>query len=216
MTLSRNFRIILAAPLLFLASCASDGGDGGGDSATGASGRPSSSSSSDTGFKPMRERMNDMMAGRDGGYTKDADGNFLPTSNKRSSFEQNRDSPHFKGDYAKKNFKTNDYSKKSWWGDTQYESKKFGGDTNGSRFQTSSRFQDSGAREANTSAKLPGAYRTNQYGTSAAREAGGNRLGKPSDAETDIRRRVYTPPAVVDWREQRSMSMGETKSFLGR
>ncbi|WAC21021.1 hypothetical protein OVA24_06445 [Luteolibacter sp. SL250] len=211
MSLSRKALPILALPVLLLASCA---GDGGGDSATG---RPAkSSSSSDTGFKPISERMADTIAGRDGGYTKDADGNFLPTSNKRSSFELNRDSPHFKGDYAKKNFKTNDYAKKSWWGDTQHERKKFGGDTDGSRFQTSSRFQGAGAREANTSAKLPGAYRTNQYGTSTAREAGGSRLGKPSDAETDVRRRVYTPPAVVDWKEQRSMSMGETKSFLGR
>lgn len=156
------------------------------------------------------------MSGRDGGFTKDADGNFLPTSKKRSSFEMNRDSPHFKGDYAKKNFKTNDYSKKSWWGDTKYESKKYEGNTDGSRFQASSRFQDAGAREANTSARLPGTYRTEQYGTGAAREAGSSRLGKPSDAETDVRRRVFTPPAVVDWREQRSMSMGETKSILGR
>ena len=214
MNLSRKLRLILATPFLLLASCA---GDGGGDSAIGASGRPSSASSSDSsGFKPLSQRMGDTIAGRDGGYTKDAEGNFLPTSNKRSSFELNRDSPHFKGEYAKKGFKTNDYSKKSWWGDTRYESKKFGGDTDGSRFQTSSRFQNAGAREANTSAKLPGAYRTDQYGTSTAREEGSSRFGKPSDAETDIRRRVYTPPAVVDWREQRSMSMGETKSFLGR
>jgi len=213
MSLSKTLLTALSAPLFLLASCA---GDGGGDSSS-ASGRPAAASSSDSnGFKPMSQRMNDTMAGRDGGFSKDADGNFLPTSSKRSSFEMNRDSPHFKGDYAKKNFKTNDYSKKSWWGDTKHESKKFEGDTDGSRFQTASRFQGSGAREANTSAKLPGAYRTNQYGTSNAREAGGSRLSKPSDAETDIRRRVYTPPAIVGWQEQRAMSVNETKSFLGR
>jgi hypothetical protein len=212
MSLSRKLLPLLALPVLLLASCA---GDGSGDSATGASGRPAKSSSSSGGkVRTLDEWVGETT--RDNGYKTDADGNLVPRSNKRSSFELNRDSPHFKGDYAKKNFKTNDYSKKSWWGDTQYESKKFGGDTDGSRFQTSSRFQDSGAREANTSAKLPGAYRTNQYGTSTAREAGGSRFGKPSDAETDVRRRVYTPPAVVDWREQRSMSVGETKSFLGR
>lgn len=156
------------------------------------------------------------MAGRDGGFSKDADGNFLPSSKKRSSFETNRDSAYFKGGYGKKDYKTNDYSKKSWWGDTRYESKKYEGNTDGSRFQTSSRFQGSGAREAKTNAKLPGDYHTNQYGTSAARERNAKQIGKPSDAETDFRRKVYTAPAIIGWKEQRSMSMGETKSFLGR
>lgn len=201
----------LAAPFLLLASCA---GDGGSDTASKA--RPAAASSADSNFKPFSERMGNMMAGRDGGFAKDSEGNFLPSSNKRSSFETNRNSPHFKGDYAKKDYKTKDYSKKSWWGDTTHDKKSYGGDTDGSRFQTASRYQGSGAREGGTSARLPGEYNTQDYRTGASREANSKRLDKPSDAETDIRRQVYTAPVVVDWKEQRSMSMGETKSFLGR
>ncbi len=195
--------ILLTLPFL-LFSCS---GDGGGKK---------TSSTDGSGFKPFSERMGDTMSGRDGGYSKDPEGNFVPSSKKRSSFEHNRDSKYFKGDYAKKDFKTNDYSKKSWWGDTQYESKKYEGDTDGSRFQTSSKFQGAGAREANTAADLPGNYKTGNYATSSAREATSRRIDKPSDAETDIRRRVYSAPSVVDWKEQRGMSVSDTKGFLGR
>ena len=160
--------------------------------------------------------MGDIMAGKDGGYSKDEKGNYLPKSNKRSSFETNRDSPYFKGDYAKKDYKTSQISKKSWWGDTKYESKKFEGDTDGSRFQTASKLGEKGAQESGTAAKLPGKYKTANYATNSASETGSKRLDHTSDAETDFRRKVYTAPSVIDWREQRGMSLGETKSMLGR
>ena len=153
---------------------------------------------------------------RDNGFKTDAAGNFVPRSNKRSSFELNRDSAYFKGDYAKKDFKTNDYSKKSWWGDTKYEAKNYQGDTDGSRFRSASRFQGAGAREAGSAADLPGAYKTGSYATRAARETAGTRIDRPSDAETDVRRRVYTAPSVIDWREQRGMTVSEAKGLLGR
>jgi hypothetical protein len=196
-------------PLLLIASCA---GDGGGDgSAAGAS------SSETNGFKPFSERMADTMAGRDGGYTKDEDGSWTTSSKKRSSFETDRNSPYFKGDYAKKEYGgKKDYSKKSWWGATEYERKGYEGDTDGSRFQSTSRYQGKGARETGTAANLPGDYRTENYATGAANEAGQRHLDKPSDAETDVRRRVFPAPTVTRWNPQRAMSVEETKGILGR
>ena len=150
------------------------------------------------------------------GYKQDSEGNWLPQSDKRSSFETNRESAYFKGDYSKKQYKTEEYGKKSWWGDTKYESKRYEGNTDGSRFQTSSKFQQQGAREANTAADIPDPYKTGNYATTSAREAGSKRLDKSSDAETDSRRRVFTQPEIYDWRKQRDMSVSETKGIMGR
>lgn len=199
----RFFRTIAVLPVAFVCSCAND--DGG------------SSADSDTGFKPLKQRMDDMMAGRDGGFTRDEEGNWKSSSKKRSSFETNRESAYFKGDVQKKEYGgKKDYSKKSWWGDTQYESKSYEGNTDASRFQTASRYQGSGARESGSAADLPDSYKTGNYATGAARESGARDISKPSDAETDIRRRVFPKPAITNWNEQRTMSMEETKSFLGR
>lgn len=203
----RFFRSIVFLPIILIASCAKDG-DGGSSSAA---------AKSDSGFKPLSERMADTMAGRDGGYAKDEDGNWSSSSKKRSSFETNRESAYFKGGVEKKEFGgKKDYSKKSWWGDTRYESKKYEGDTDGSRFQTASRYQGSGARESGSTANISKGYDTGSYETGSAREAGKTNLAKPSDAETDIRRRVYPKPHVTNWGENQRMSIEDTKSFLGR
>lgn len=191
--------LLFLLPLFLLGSCASDSG-----------------SSSAATSAPAKKSLTDRLSGETG-YGTNSEGQWVAKSEKRSSFERgNRDSAYFKGDYSKKGYETKKFAKQSWWGDTKYESKSYQGDTDGSRFQTNSRLQGQGAREAGNSARLPGEYRTGDYATNSAREAGSSRLSKPSDAETDVRRRVYTPPAVIDWREQRNMSIGETKSLLGR
>jgi hypothetical protein len=195
----KRIRVILCLPLLLLVSCSSD----------------SDSSSSGSAPTPARRSLSQRLD-ESNGYKQDSEGNWIPQSDKRSSFEMNRESAYFKGDYAKKQYKTQDFAKKSWWGDTKYESKQYEGNTDGSRFQTTSKFQQQGAREANTAADIPDAYKTGNYATSTAREAGSKRLGKSSDAETDVRRRVFPQPEIYDWREQRNLSVSETKGILGR
>lgn len=195
--------VTLCLPLLLVISCSSDSGSSSNDAA-----RPTSNSPA---RKSLASRLDE-----NNGYKQDQEGNWLPQNDKRSSFETNRESKYFNSEFTKKDFKTKDYSKKSWWGDTKYETKKFEGDTDGSRFQTASKFQNQGAREANTNAKLPGAYQTSDYATSSAREGTSKRMEHTSDAETDFRRKVYGAPSVIDWREQRAMSVGQTKGILGR
>lgn len=194
----KRFPVILYLPFLLAVSCSSD-------SNSSSSGNPSLAQ------KSLAQRLDE-----NNGYKQDSEGNWLPQSGKRSSFETNRESAYFKGDYAKKQYKTEDYAKKSWWGDTKYESKSYEGNTDGSRFQTTSKFQQQGAREAKTAANIPDNYKTGTYATTSAREAGSERLGKSSDAETDARRRVFPQPEIYDWREQRSMSVSETKGIMGR
>ena len=161
--------------------------------------------------KPLSQRINE-----NNGYKQDAEGNWLPQTNKRSSFENEGRSAYFKGDYAKKQFQTTEYSKKSWWGNKDYGHKTYAGNTDGTRFQQSSRLDGQGAREAGKSAGTSDVFATNDYATSAAREAGTTRIDRPSDAETDIRRKAYQAPEIIDWRQQRSLSLEQSKGILGR
>lgn len=129
----------------------------------------------------------------------------------------NRENPEFKGRWQNKEFNAQAYQKKSFWGDREYAKKVYAGNTDGSRFAKTSRFDGKGAREAGTAAHDAGkTYATNNYKTSAAREAGGKEIARTPDAETDIRRRVYSQPEIVDWKDQRALTIEETRRMLGR
>ena len=162
-------------------------------------------------LKPLSQRLDES-----NGYKQDADGNWLPKGDKRSSFEAKGKSPYFQGEYGKKTYKTGELSKKSWWGNKDYGRQEYSGNTDGSRFQKSSRLDGKSAREAGSAAGIPDAYQTDSYATGAAREAGQSGLAKPSDTETDIRRRVFQQPGMIDWREQRELSLEQSKGILGR
>jgi len=188
----------MLAPLVSLAvlSCAGKSGN-----------KPQASG----GYKPLSQRINET-----GGYKQDAEGNWVPRSNKRSPYDNVGRSPYFKGTRTEKQLKPGEYQKKSWWGNRDFRIGEYQGNTDGSRFQKSSSMQGSSARESNNAANLPGDYATNSYATSAAREAAQRGITTTSDAETDVRRRVYQQPEVINWREQRPITRGETKSLLGR
>lgn len=181
-------------PVLLLAACGSDS-------------KPAAA--------PARKTMSERM-GEDNGYKQDANGNWVPRIDKRSSFESQGESNLGSKSYQKEAYKTGDYTKKSWWGNKEYDRKAYAGNTDGSRFQTDSRFQGQGAREAGNAARIPDPYATNTYATNAAREAGLDRLKKPSDAATENRQKVYEQPEIIDWREQRSVTMDQSKGILGR
>lgn len=201
-------RLLFILPILFLASCA---GDGGSSSTSTAASEPSGARQ-----RSLDDWANDIS--KDNGFRVDEAGNYVPRSNKRSSFDRNRNSPYFKEGYSKKEYSgTKSYEKKSWWGDSEYAKKSYDGNTDGSRFQTESRFQGQGARETGSAAgNLPGDYKTGSYKTGSARESAQNGIGKPSDAETDVRRRVFSQPTITNYRQQRNMSVQETKGILGR
>ena len=188
-------RLIVLLPLL-LVSCAADKGK-------------------ETTAAPVRKTLDERMTEKNG-YKQDSKGNWVPQNDRRSSFEGQSESNYAKGAYKKQEYKTGDYAKKSWWGNKDYESKKYAGNTDGSRFQTRSSLQGQGAREARASAKLPGNYKTGNYATSAAREAGTTPIKKGSNDQIENRRETFQPPEIIDWREQRSLSMEQSKGILGR
>ena len=149
------------------------------------------------------------------GYKQDAAGNWVPLNNQRSSFETKGTSPYFQGPYAKKTYQTNQYATKSWWGNKDYGRKQYSGNTDGSRFQKSSSLNGQSARETGTAATLHAPYQTGSYATKTAREASAGAIAKPSDAATDARRKVFVPPEIIDWKQQRSLSVEQSKGLLG-
>lgn len=190
--------LILLMPLLLLASCASDSS-------------PEKSPTTEPARKTLSERMNET-----NGYKQDSEGNWKPQSDRRSPYESQGETYDAKKDFKKQTYKAGDYSKKSWWGNKEYGRQTYGGNTDGSRFQKSSALQGKGASEAGTSANIPGSYQTNAYGTGAAREAGGRQINKGSNTEIENRRGSYEQPEIIGWREQRTLSMDQSKGILGR
>lgn len=180
-------------------SCASDKGAAGSNESTA----------------PARKSLSQRLDEKNG-YRQDDKGNWVPQNDKRSSFESQGKSPYFQGEYGKKTYKAGEYSKKSWWGNKDYGREPYSGNTDGSRFQKSAGLDGKGAREAGSAATVPGPYQTGTYATTAAREAGRGGIAKPSDTATDIRRKVYREPEIIDWREQRSLSVEQSKGILGR
>lgn len=191
----KALRLLALLPLL-LVSCASDKGK-----------QPTEA--------PVHKTLDERMTEKNG-YKQDSKGNWVPQNDRRSPFESRGESNYAKKDYKKQEYKTGDYAKKSWWGNKDYGSKKYAGDTDGSRFQTRSKLQGKGAPEASTQAKLHDPYQTGDYATSAAREAGTAPIKKRSNDQIANRRQTFQPPEIIDWREQRSLSIDQSKGILGR
>ena len=192
-------RLALLLPWLAVAACAPDAD----------SEKPVASAA--PARKGLNERLNES-----NGYKKDADGNWVPQNDRRSQYESKGESQFARKNYKKQEYKTGDYTKKSWWGNKEYDRQAYAGDTDGSRFQKASALQGKGAREAATSADIPDNYDSGTYATDAANEAGTDAIKKTSNDAIENRRKLYKQPEIIDWREQRSLTLDQSKGILGR
>lgn len=151
------------------------------------------------------------------GIGKDDDGNPVMKSDRRSSFEGKSSHIASGRDFRGKDYSTKSYSKKRWRGKTEYQSKKYEGNTDANHYKMEPWFVQKQAGSSDKQSDAQGkAYKVNGYGKSTAREQGGARLERVSDAETDIRRRVYKEPDIINWKDQQSLSVKDTNQLLGR
>lgn len=173
-----------------------------------------------TGVKPAgsdelaAESMSDRL-NRSYGYQVDEQGNWAPNSDKRSQYEGRGGSGHFSGGVSKKSFGTNRLNKGSWIGGSDI--KKPSHRENGSKSSIASvnRFNNQKAsldRNLRTPARIAG----NRIPDRRALESNGNTVSKPLDTETDARRRVFSQPDIIDYRQQREMSIRQSRNLLGR
>jgi hypothetical protein len=151
-----------------------------------------------------------------GGYKQDAEGNWVPTSNKRSSFELQRESPHFKDKFEKETYKAGDYEKKSWWGKKTYEVSEYKGDTDGSRFQTEAELHGKEIKYMDKRVPTGDPYKTNRLEYGSAGEADAKHMDKSRNDYVESRKRVFKQPSIIDWDEQRKLSLEQSRGILGR
>ena len=182
---------------LFISSCASD--------SSADKEKPA------TTLKPLSQRLEEK-----NGYTQDADGKWIPQSDKRSQFEYQSKSQFADKQFKKSEYKTGDYKKTAWAGDKTYATQAYAGNTDASRLKTTSNLQSQNAKETNTNAKIPSPYQTNQLTKNSAREASNKPLAKPSNDNIENRRAEFNQPKIIDWQQQRAMSLDQSKGILGR
>lgn len=158
--------------------------------------------------------------GRDVGFSlgKDKDGNPVMKSDRRSSFEGKRSQIAGGRDFSGRDYTTKSYRKKRWSGSNRiFGKKEYQGNTDARGYQKEPWFVRKQANSQNKRARADGrAYSVNRFRTGSAREQNGRRIARVSDAETDVRRRVFKEPEIIHWKEQKGMSVKDTNRLLGR
>ena len=158
--------------------------------------------------------------GRDAEFSPGTDdsGNPQMQSDKRSSFENTGANSMASGNnYSGKEYTKKSYRKERWGGDSDYKTKLFNGSKTASNYDKEPWFVKNQSSDYNQRANEgKKSFFTKLFGTSSAREQNGESLDRPSDAETDVRNRVFKQPEVIGWKDQQTLSISDTKSMLGR
>lgn len=151
------------------------------------------------------------------GYKQNEKGEWVPKSDKRSTYDSQRDTPYFKDKInTSERYKTGDYAKKSWWGSKEYGKKTYEGNTDGSRFHTKAQQEGQVARDNGKAARSSDPYKTNTLPSESALESRNPAITKSTNALIQSERSKYKAPSVIDWKEQRSMNLDQSRSILGR
>ena len=193
--MNRSFCALSAISLLCLAAC-SNGVKPSGNGHLASEG--------------LSDRLN-----RSYGYQVDDKGNWVPKTDKRSQYEGRGGSGYFNGNVSKKAFSTNKLNKGSWMGGQQVKSPSHHLSGSRSSVGGENRFNNQQAaldRNLQTPARIEG----NHFPDRRAIEGNANSIGKPSDAATDSRRKVFTEPDIIDYRQQRELSIRQSRQLLGR
>ena len=151
------------------------------------------------------------------GYKQNEKGEWVPKSDRRSSYDSQRDTPYFKEKLDTiERYKTGEYAKKSWWGSKEYGTKSYEGNTDGSRFRKQARQDGQVARYDGQAARSSKPFKTNTLPRESALESRNPAVDRPTNAYIESQQNTYKAPSVIDWKEQRSMNLDESRSILGR
>ena len=134
-----------------------------------------------------------------------------------SASESGMTQSQFTGEFSRGEFRAKDFERQSFWGRKDYQRQVYQGDTDGSRFQE-------GAREGTMTARENGAlsgdaarvFGTRTMDGGMAREAGEGGIARTSDAETDVRRRVFPQPEKRPSGQQRAITVEDARALMGR
>lgn len=191
--------ILVAVAVVFLAACANDA-------------QQTTSAGGAAEFVPFSQRLN-----QEQGYKQDAEGNWVPRSDRRSTYDERKEARVKRRNFQNnQRYQTHSYQTAEWTRNRSEKPKPYAGPTDGSEFQISAAADGQVARQSGVDSGLARGYDTRNYRTGNAREDQGRRMPKKPDTQTEKRRDNLPPVDVIDWREQRKMTIEQSRSLLSR
>lgn len=148
---------------------------------------------------------------------KDEAGNPQMKSDLRSSFEGRSSNMITSEDFSGKDYTTRSYAKRRWQGNTAFERREYQGNIDANKYKMEPWFvRKQASAEGETANFNDQSFATGSYDKTTANEHNANRISRPSDAETNVRRRVFQQPDIIDWKEQQGLGVKDTNRMLGR
>lgn len=149
---------------------------------------------------------------------KDADGNPMMKSDKRSSYENTSSNIAANRDFSGKDYTKSSYRKDRWGGKSNYDRTSYQGNTSAKKYKREPWFVKQQAALSNRKSSLgKQGYTTAGYRSAGrASEQGGRRIASRQDAQISNRRSSYKQPEVTGWKDQQGLSVKETNGMLGR
>ncbi|MFD2160738.1 hypothetical protein ACFSW8_17670 [Rubritalea tangerina] len=149
-------------------------------------------------------------------YVVDEQGNVRPNQDKRSQFEAEGDYAGGKA-YQGSAYGKEAYRSKRWGGDKNFNAQQFAGNKSGSQYQYSPHFVQQQANAQGQYSHVGGKnYGTSGYGGEVRAVDRGRNVGKPQDAATQSRRKVYAPPPIYSMDQVNGIGVDDTKAMMGR
>ena len=109
------------------------------------------------------------------------------------------------------------YAKRRWQGNTAFERREYQGNIDANKYKMEPWFvRKQASAEGETANFNDQSFATGSYDKTTANEHNANRISRPSDAETNVRRRVFQQPDIIDWKEQQGLGVKDTNRMLGR
>lgn len=144
------------------------------------------------------------------------DGQAQWQNSKRSSFESQSGFAATK-DFKGKSYDKNGYQKKKWGQNKDFSTKAYAGNTDGGKYKKVPHFANKASNVRDQKSNFGGQdYGTTNYNGATKKASKGRLFSKKEDLKTNIRRRVYKAPEIQSSQEYNGLSLGESKSLLGR
>lgn len=123
----------------------------------------------------------------------------------------------FGGGVGTASYQRSRYHVPEWTGRAEARTGTYSGNTDGSRYHATSRFQGTSATQTAQRSRFDREQaRRSTYKTNRASESTTKPVGKPTDALTDFRRRDYPEPHIMSQADYDRMTVEQTRSILGR
>ncbi|HEX5789997.1 MAG TPA: hypothetical protein VFY13_02540 [Luteolibacter sp.] len=152
----------------------------------------------------------------DYGYMVDDKGNWRPKVDKRSSFERQGDSQFTHKTLSTPTLEKKSAITKSWDGSKTLDLPEFAKKDASVYGSGNSHENGKGSRYTGMASNVTGDIKHRQFGTKSARETDVADVEKKVDAATQNRREGFVQPEIIDYRQQRDLSVKDSKDMLGR